>query len=454
MIKKYYVKQDSIFNKSILLPLYEKGNLGFHIEGLTNNDINDLFPVKNKIKFSKDGVDVNSLPTTCLAVYLDEELNLKALVLSSSSHKYYLFKVDSQKEFQLNIHQKYISNDAKTLMDDYEKHCKTKGKNLYDGEGDFASIENIDYFENKYKQIDVDHLDKKSSIYRLIFSSNNMFTTDFISLVENKHITIRNSERIDRSVLTLATMGQNKTDRRDCLLIDSETKDIKYFIFTYKPRFIKHYFLFKNLGNDTFEYLGNGICFNEIFSLEEFKEIKYKNGSEFATKSFAKNRYDNFFLEYIAFEEEEEFEEEVKSELELAETAKKIKKDTLLQEALAFVKEHNSKLDIGVTYHGKERVLERIGEMKDEEMLALAKVAYEQGLTSVHFLEKDPIMFKFLQYQQGKTRNKTLRLYKDVLFFYSLEPPHSLVTCFLCDDNTYKRFVHKTAKIEKKKKKR
>ncbi|MBQ6920932.1 MAG: hypothetical protein IJQ72_03420 [Bacilli bacterium] len=39
-------------------------------------------------------------------------------------------------------------------------------------------------------------------------------------------------------------------------------------------------------------------------------------------------------------------------------------------------------------------------------------------------------MFKFLQYQQNKKRGKTLRLYKDYLFFYSMEPPHDLVTCF------------------------
>ena len=45
-------------------------------------------------------------------------------------------------------------------------------------------------------------------------------------------------------------------------------------------------------------------------------------------------------------------------------------------------------------------------------------------------LLSDPKMFKFLQYQQNKKRGKTLRLYKDYLFFYSMEPPHDLVTCF------------------------
>ena len=33
-------------------------------------------------------------------------------------------------------------------------------------------------------------------------------------------------------------------------------------------------------------------------------------------------------------------------------------------------------------------------------MLILAKVAYEEGKNSVNYLESDPKMFKFLQYQQ------------------------------------------------------
>ena len=146
MIKKYIIEQDSVFNKSIILSLFEKGECGFHIEGLSNSDIQDLVPSSNKIRFVKNEVDIKCLPSRCLLVYLDEEYHLKALLLLSHNNKYYLFKVDPQNKSKLTIHQKYISSDASLLMSDYEKHCKTKGKNLYDGEGDFSLIKDIDYF--------------------------------------------------------------------------------------------------------------------------------------------------------------------------------------------------------------------------------------------------------------------------------------------------------------------
>ena len=78
--------------------------------------------------------------------------------------------------------------------------------------------------------------------------------------------------------------------------------------------------------------------------------------------------------------------------------------------------------------------------MNDEEMLSIVKVAYDKGLTSGHYIEKDPLMFKFLSYQQSKYIGKTLRIYKDVLFFYSLEPPHSLITCFPYKTN-YEKYI-------------
>ena len=117
-------------------------------------------------------------------------------------------------------------------------------------------------------------------------------------------------------------------------------------------------------------------------------------------------------------------------------------KDELIKEVSSIINQNHLPLDIGITLHGKERMLERIGKMNEEEMLSLAKVAYEKGLTSGHYIEKDPVMFKFLQYQQNKKLGKTLRFYKGILFFFGLTPPHDLVTCFLYQSN-YDQYVAK-----------
>ena len=243
MIKKYVLDPNSLFYKSLILPLFEKSPLSFHLEGLDADGEKDLFPHLNKIKYIKDEIDVRCLPSKIEIVYLEEDNSLKAILLKSASKKYYLFKVDHQKPKQLNIHQKYISEDINYLTSDYEKHCKNKGKNLYAGVGDFNQIKDLDYFENIYHEQIKDKVSKESSIYKLVFKNNNIFTADFIDYVEKKKINILNTDYIDKKALTLATMSKNKSDRQDCLLIDSETKDIKFFVFTYKPYLIKHFLL-------------------------------------------------------------------------------------------------------------------------------------------------------------------------------------------------------------------
>ena len=453
MIKKYLVDRNSLFHKSLILSLFEPGKLGFILDGLSNEDQRLLFPL-NKIKTIKNEVDIKSIPTSIVVIYLDENLLLKAVVLLGSNKKYYLFKIDHQKPQQLNIHHKYISDNLSLLLDDYEKHCKSKGKSFYDGVGDFNKIKDLDYFENVYQKECDKHLNKKSKVYRLTFNNNNMFVVDFVSLVENHKITIINNKLLDKKIFTLQSMEKNKSDRLDSLLIDSESKDIKYLIFTYKPYFVKHYLLLKNLSNNQFEFIKETICFNEIFLCEGIKELTYKNASSFATRSFAKMHYENFYLEYISFELEEQFDEEVQNEL-IVEPVIDVKatfRNELIKESLNIVKERKMPLDIGVTLHGKERILERIGKMNDEEMLSIVKVAYENGKTSAHFIETNPTMFKFLQYQQNKKLGKTLRFYKDILFFFSLEPPHDLVTCFLYQSN-YEQYVETSDKKAKKKKK-
>ena len=206
-------------------------------------------------------------------------------------------------------------------------------------------------------------------------------------------------------------MGKNKNDRKDSLLIDSGSRDIKYFIFSYKPYLIKHYLLFKNIGNDTFEYILESNSFNAIFASKELLDIKYKNASEFTSKTFEKTKYDNYFIsEYLTFEEDEAFDEEIQSELEVVVIDyQKIRKEELLKDTLKIMKQNKYPLDIGVTIHGKERILERIGQMDDNEILSLAKVAYEKGLNSIHFIEKDTTMFKFLQYHQNKKNYRKRR---------------------------------------------
>lgn len=450
MIKKYWIEQTSSFNESLILPLFERGELAFHIENLSENERKDLFPNNAKIKVIKNEVDLTSIPSRCVAVYLDEDNNLKALVLLSNSKTYYLFKVDSQKERQLNINQKYISKDCNSLMDDYEKHLKNKGKKLYAGESE-TSIDDISYFENKYQEEEKKHHDKESSIYRLTFTSNNLFTTDFVDLVEKKKITIINKEYIDKSALTLLSMQNNRNDRNDCLLIDSETKDIAFFIFTYKPHYTKHYLLFKNVGKDTFEFIKETISFNEIFTLDELKDVTYKIGSEFSAKSFAKNRYENFSEQYIEFEEEEKFDEIIKETLIVVDE-EKVRKDKLLESVFLMLDEVKLKEDIYVTQHGKDRIIERIGEMSDKEIKALGKVAYHKGLTSGHFLESDPMMAEFLSYKQGREVGKIAKIYGDVLFFFSLKAPHDLVTCFFYKNN-FENFRAERNKVNKKKKK-
>ena len=454
MIKKYLIDPNSGFHQSLILSLFEPGSLGFHIEGLNNKEELELFP-KNKIRIIKDEIDIKSIPTKVVIAYLEDDLSIKALVLLSPSKTYYLFKMDHQNDHKLNIHQKYISKNLEELTSDYEKHCKNKGKSTFSGIGDFKDIENIDYFEYIHEEKVKKQIDKSSSVYRLLFTTNNYFVVDFIDLVNHDQIRIVNKDRIDKRVLTLESMQKHKTNRKDCLLIDSLSKDIKYFIFTYKPHFINHYYLLKNLGNDEFMFIMESISFNKILSSDELKDFTYKKGSAFAAKEFAKMHYRNFYLEYVAFEEEEEFEEELLSinETEPVIDEKAIARELLMSEVMILLEQCKLQEEIGVSYHGQVRIKERIGDLKEEEMAALAKVAYEFGKNSGHFIEKDTLMFRFLQHQQNKEKGKTLRLFKDILFIFSMHAPHELVTCFPYKTN-YDNYVENAKKWDDKHKKK
>lgn len=432
MFKKYLIEPNSLFHKSLILSLCEPGEYVFHIEGLDTDLYKKLFN-HEKIKFNKSGLECKSLPSKCEVIYLEEDTyEIKALVISSNN-KYYLFKRDPQKNNQLNIHQKYISDNLASLLLDFEKHSKTKGKINYSGLGDFSIIKDKDYFEFLYEHKIKTQINKESTVYRLIFNENNNFTVDFVYLVKNKLVSIINESDLDQKVLNLETMNKHHEERNDCLFIDSEKKKINYFIFTYKSKLVNHYFLFKSLSDDCFEYIIEDISFNKLLAADELSNIKYKKCSSHASREFAKKRYLNFSSEYIEFEEEEELDFEAIKELALEESPLEItpkEKEELLKYSKELHKRFNLTNDISLTIHGRSRVLERLGEMSEDEMLVLAKVAYEFGKNPVHYYEQDPLMFKFLRYQQSKHSNKTLRIFKDVLFFFSFTPPHVLVTCF------------------------
>ncbi len=97
MFKKYYVNENSVFNKTLMLTFLEPHERGFKIVGLSENEYKDLFSTRN-IKYIYNEVDFKSVPSKAEVVYLDDSLHIKAIVLKSNTSKYYLFKADHQDE--------------------------------------------------------------------------------------------------------------------------------------------------------------------------------------------------------------------------------------------------------------------------------------------------------------------------------------------------------------------
>lgn len=435
MICKYFPSIKTNIYKAIVLMFLERSDKGFIISGLSDDQYRELFPIKNNIKHIKNDIDISSIPFTLYAIYLDELNHLRALIVSSKNKTHYLFKADPQNEWILNIHQKFISNNLDELMGYYESRCKSKGQNLYGGVKELDTLSDIDYFENCYEDKVKKHIDKESMNYRLEFTNNNVFTEDFIHLIEKNVIKIVNQDDFDLHILSRDSMIKLRHDRHDCLIIDSDERNIKYFIFTFRPKYINHYLLLKKVGTNKFQFIKESVCFNQLFEDSELKDIRYRIASKFTIRNFEKIKYDNFYNEYIEFEEEEEFDEAVINEFNLDEQPVLDSKELLLRNVEIEMNENHWPLDINVTLHGKARILERIGDFNDQQIASLAKVAYEKGLNSAHFIEKDSVMFKFLQYHQNKRRDITLRLYQDILFFYALKEPHDLITCFYYQTN-------------------
>lgn len=343
-----------------------------------------------------------------------------------------------------------------------------------------------------------------------------------------------------------------------------------------KNSLVNHYYLFKKINKNTFEFILEDICFNKVFSYKEISQIKFKDAGLAISTELSKTNYDRFYLKCLEFEKAEEIDESIENEYKIVEVFEqeitqkeayipeelrailskydyslegdliyfrsyeefplamvgpgyiKIKKNRYLNDVslsnqlsfknlekiiktlkellenqpssrlLSFEKLVNrlikidydesdldqsvlvdevdasyeqmldsdklypdkylesiynsfvnwkptpaepineskvekvppSDSDVYITEHASLRINERIGEMTLEEQLDLARLAYEYGEHSGHYIEKDPEMFKFLQYIQNKHPGKTLRLYKGIIFIFGMKPPHGLVTVY------------------------
>lgn len=586
MIKKYLIEYNSVFGKSVVLPFYERGNFGFCIDGIDLSTKNKLFDLKyiKKQKSTKD-IDLSNA-TRCVVAYLDENLIIKAFILYCPvDKKYYSFRVDSQDGNKFRTQSNYIDANLELLTSDYEKSRKKKGKNDYYGIGDFKLIKDIDYFEYLYAENVKEQELESSNISRLIFTNNNKFTSDFIYLIEHKSLIISNIGRINSSALSNETMAKSRTDRKDCLLINFDLGRVEYFIYTYRPNIINHYLLFKNLGNNKFEFIEENTSFNSLFVSKTLKDIKYQIGSELASKTLSNMDYNDFCHQYIEFENDNRIDEEFDSEwaaferAEIKENSKldlTFKLESLLKEfgfeikeqfvyfpkyeltplailsnnsirikqnrtagndkeyftqvpfdnlteikaqikdllfnqpssrliafesivkslikgefnessdALQLVKkrieeeyitlwdtdriypkdylsnvyqlflnwENENKeliskrkrlenIVVLVSPHASIRIEERIGKMSEEEKIMLAKAAFEYGKNPMHFYESDRDMFMFLQYKQSQYSKRTLRLYKNMIFVFTLEQPPTLVTCLYFESSYNMYMEHK-----------
>ena len=322
MVKKYYVDRNSVFAKSLILPFYEGDNVGFNVEGLDYQLRKELFNPKS-LKVKGNDIDPSSVTTYCYAVYLDEQLHLKNLIIYSQNKKlYYSFRHTNQGDFKLRYQNNYVSSDPKVLEIDYEKSLKKKGVNHFNGLGDFKLIRDINYFDNLYNDHINPRINKKSDISQLVFTANNKFTVDFINLTNCNVITITNKSHLGNKVLSLDAMSKLKNNRKDCLFVNFQTGSIDFFIYTYRPITTNHYLLFKGLGDNKFEFIAESICFNQLLLREETKNLYFKKGSDFASNALSKMNYDVFLERYLEFSKDEEIDEEFNIEWELLELLK------------------------------------------------------------------------------------------------------------------------------------
>ena len=321
MIKKYYVEKDSPYNISLVMPFYEEGIFGFDIDGLSLSERHKLFDYKIiKTKGKNKEIDVNSLPTSVAVTYYKEENNSRKLyriIFQSNDGYYYGFRVDDRDDTKLIFQTNYKLKSLEELESIFDKRVKDKKQKITDFIGNFVLLRNIDFYEDKYFDFTNKQLDYNANTSRLIFNENNKYTADFIRLIEQGRLHIRNSESFAKHILNRDMMANLRNNRKDCLLINFDVGNIEYFIYTYRPRFINHYLLFKNLGNNQYRFIVEDTSFNKLFSSEELKNLKYKHRNQLDAERLSEMSYEEFFLRYYEFENDEEFDENIEDEQRL-----------------------------------------------------------------------------------------------------------------------------------------
>ena len=329
-LKKYLVKKESNFNKSLLLHFYEANDSAFVIEGLTFDEKRKLF---NNAEIKRSGknneVAFDKLTTSVVIAYLDDTYTLNALVLEDKNKQYYFFRIDLQKPRVLRIQSNYISKDLKSLCDDYEK-SGSRRKN-YGGEGDFSMIANDDYFEKHNKELLDKHINPKSPVSRITFDSANMYFSDIARMVEQNKIHLIGVE--DKRILYRDTLAKQTRNRRDVVFVNTTTQYVEYLIYSIKFNLINHYLLFKHTKDNELELILKSTVFSDLFLLTDLKDIKYKDHSLEDGRLLSNVSYSDFISAYIEFKRDQEIDELItKLEEEKVEVAPKpLISDELLQ---------------------------------------------------------------------------------------------------------------------------
>ena len=306
-IKKIKVEKDSIFNKTIIISLYEDEGGLFKIEGYEGFNKRDLFNPNKIKKTGKTGdIDVKSLPLSISVVYLSDDISITALIIEDNvSKKFYSFRVDPQKPNVLKLQSNYISSSLDELCKDYE----TSGsrRKTYKGESNFQDIKNLDYLEFSYQQLGKKHIDKNAKISRVIFQNSNRFTADFALKAERKEIKLTGDFSLKEISSTI--LSQHRFNRYDSILINTKTRQIEYYIYSYKPRFQNLYYLFKRTKENEYELIEKSVSFNKLFLTEELKNLKYADLPKTTGEALSNTRLEDFVEEFVNFIEDEKLDE-------------------------------------------------------------------------------------------------------------------------------------------------
>lgn len=311
MIYKYNVQSNTIFHDSIMLPLFEQGHYGFEIQGLLDDDLREVFSTK-KIKINnKKEIDISAL-SKLEVVYLDDHKLLKAFVIyCPTTKKYYFFRHEEGLIYKTQNN--YIDTHLEIVVADYEKR-RTRKKE-FGGLGEYELIQDLDYFEDIFFAV-INKIDNEPNGARIIFSENSYFAYAFIDGLTKGNINIINKDRLVNNVISIDSMNKAELryNRKDCVYVNYDIGDIEYFIFTsrYKSSNLNHYFLFKKISENTFEYLIEDVSFNKVFSFIK-QATSFKDLDTTLSKGLIHTEYEDFYAALIQFQDYEEIDEDISS---------------------------------------------------------------------------------------------------------------------------------------------